>query len=646
MRKTVWIMLYCTIMLSATGLAEARGTHPLDPLSGAEIRAVVSAVLAANRTSSTVQFPLITLAEPDKAEVLAWRPGQVAHRKAFVVARRDGMVYEGTVDLSSNMIEAWRPVPGVQSSILDEEVETARKLVRDDAAWQSAMQRHRGYSDFGKIFCAPLAAGSTGDAEADRRLLKVVCFNGSGGSSLWARPIEGLLATVDVDAGTVTVTDSGPVPVADDKWRMQDLSRQVPPGRRRGAPADFRVEGHEVHWHHWSLHYGFDRRAGLIVWLVRYNDGGRERLVLYRGSLAELFVPYMDGAPGWAFRAFLDEGEYGFGALSSELRRGIDCPADATFLDAVLPSSHGEPLLGKSVICLFERETGAPLWRHAENYDGTYQARPATELVMRTIPSIGNYDYIIDWVLTDAGTIRIDAGASGIDAVKGVGARSMNDAGAATDTTTGNLIAPGRVGVNHDHFLSFRLDVDIDGAANTLVRERLVDEPATAASGGRSLWHPSDENIVTEGPLGSDAHGGAELWRVINPNLVNSLGEHPGYELRLGHIATSRSMADDRGQRRGAFSAAPLWVTPYAADELYAAGPYPNQSKGSGLGAPPDRQRRVENTDIVLWCTLGFHHVTRPEDWPILPTMWHGLSLVPYGFFDHNPAIEPRSAKP
>jgi primary-amine oxidase len=643
MRRAAWVVLYC-IILGAAGIAEARAAHPLDPLSSGEIRAAVSAVRAADRTSSTVQFPLITLAEPDKTEVMAWRPGQVVHRKAFVVARRDGMIYEGVVDFSSNTVETWRSVPGVQSSILDEEIETARKLVRNDAAWQAAMRR-RGYSGFAKIFCAPLAAGNIGAlAEADHRLLKIVCFDGSGGSSLWARPIEGLLATVDVDAGTVTVTDSGPVPIADDKWRMQDLSGKVPAEHRRGKRADFRVEGHEVRWHHWSLHYGFDRRAGLIVWLVRYNDGGRERLVLYRGSLAELFVPYMDGAPGWAFRAFLDEGEYGFGALSSELRPGIDCPAGAVFLDAVLPSSRGEPRLGKSVICLFERETGTPLWRHAENYDGSYHGSPASELVMRTIPSVGNYDYIIDWVLTDTGAIRIDAGASGIDAVKGVGARSMSDPSAATDTTSGTLIAPGRVGVNHDHFLSFRLDVDIDGTPNTLVRERLADAPSTAAD--RSLWRTSDENIVTEGPLEPDAHGGAELWRVINPNLANGLGEHPGYELRLDHTASSLLKADDPAQRRGAFSAAPLWVTPYAADELYAAGAYPNQSKGGGLGFPPDRRRPVENTDIVLWCTLGFHHVTRPEDWPILPTIWHSLSLVPYEFFDHNPAIQSRPAKP
>ena len=37
-----------------------------------------------------------------------------------------------------------------------------------------------------------------------------------------------------------------------------------------------------------------------------------------------------------------------------------------------------------------------------------------------------------------------------------------------------------------------------------------------------------------------------------------------------------------------------------------------------------------------------FHHLPRPEDWPILSTIWHSVSLVPYGFFDHNPSLDLR----
>ena len=75
-------------------------------------------------------------------------------------------------------------------------------------------------------------------------------------------------------------------------------------------------------------------------------------------------------------------------------------------------------------------------------FPGKMRGRPARELVMRTIPSLGNYDYVIDWVLTESGAIRIDVGATGIDAVKAVAAGSMRDPSAAEDTRYGTLVAP------------------------------------------------------------------------------------------------------------------------------------------------------------------------------------------------------------
>ena len=93
--------------------------------------------------------------------------------------------------------------------------------------------------------------------------------------------------------------------------------------------------------------------------------------------------------------------------------------------------------------------------------------------------------------------------------------------------------------------------------------------------------------------------------------------------------------------RRAAFTAYHLWVTPYAPNERYAAGVYPNRHPG-GAGLPEwtAANRSIENTDIVVWYTIGMHHVVRAEDWPIMPRVEKEFELAPFDFFDYNPTVD------
>jgi primary-amine oxidase len=82
-------------------------------------------------------------------------------------------------------------------------------------------------------------------------------------------------------------------------------------------------------------------------------------------------------------------------------------------------------------------------------------------------------------------------------------------------------------------------------------------------------------------------------------------------------------------------------VTPFAEDERRAAGDYPNQHRGgAGLPAWTAQDRPVVDTDIVVWHSFGVTHIPRPEDWPVMPVEYTGFSLIPFGFFDRNPALD------
>jgi primary-amine oxidase len=93
--------------------------------------------------------------------------------------------------------------------------------------------------------------------------------------------------------------------------------------------------------------------------------------------------------------------------------------------------------------------------------------------------------------------------------------------------------------------------------------------------------------------------------------------------------------------RRAGFAQHNLWVTPYAPDERRAAGEFPNQhSGGDGLPRWTAQDRPIAGTDVVVWYTFGVTHFVRPEDWPVMPVEYSGFTLMPFGFFDRNPALD------
>ena len=379
-----------------------------------------------------------------------------------------------------------------------------------------------------------------------------------------------------------------------------------------------------------------------MVSTVGYRDGNVVRPVLYQGAVSELFVPYMDPNGNWYSRTIMDGGVYGFGANATPLAPGYDCPETGVLLDALVPDDLGGPIVASDAICIFERNQGDPAWRHFDNITGSgFEGRRAVELVLRMGATIGNYDYFIDWVFTEDGRIRTRIGASGFDLLKGVNARSMSDPTAEAETAYGTLVAPALVATNHDHFFSVRLDVDAAGTENSFSMDRL--ETVAFEGPRKSGWVIQSRVAATEqdAQLDYDPSRPA-VWRIINPNADGPMGHAPGYVLRPGNsVAYSLLSDDDAPAQRAGFTEHQLWVTPMNPGERYAAGMYVNQSEpGQGLPAWTAANRSVENTDIVLWYTAGFHHVPRTEDFPVMPSAWHEFELMPFNFFDRNPALD------
>jgi len=635
--RTFAIQIGLCLSLSVPILADEAVAHPLDPLSADEIRFAVAALVEDGRVTPEARAHIVALVDPPKSDVLKWQPGDPTKRRALLVLRIKGQTYEAVVDLAKRSVESWQHIQTAQTPITSSEWALAEPTLKADTRWQAAMRR-RGYDSFEGIFCESLSAGYFGPGNgADDRLLKMPCYDVSGArTNIYARPIEGVLGTVNLDRLEVTdVTDTGVVPVGNDAHNFDGDT--VPTRAEHAQNGAISITGQRVAWGDWAFHLGYDQRFGPILSLVTFAADDARRMILYQGHVSEVFVPYMEADQTWAFRTYIDAGEYGLGTLASPLAVGVDCPADAHYLATTLATPSGGIDRREKTICVFEDTTTQPMWRHYEAYSDSYAGRAGKRLVVRSISSIAHYDYLFDWVFHPGGRIEFRIGATGIDAVQGSVLSSMSDAGAEQAAQYGTLVAPGLIAVHHDHFFSVRLDMDIDGPANRFVQERIVPKTLPETSLRRSLWQVERTPLSAERALRGSP--GTSLWRVENPEVVTSLGHHPGYQI-VTHGPVSLLAPDDWPQSRAAFTGAPLWVTRQHPGERQAAGRYPNQSHG-GQGLPAFANGEpIGGDDLVVWPTIGFRHVTRPEDWPVLNTMWRGITLRPYGFFTRNPAVK------
>ena len=631
-----------------------RTPSPLNPLTGDEIKATLEIIKAAGRYQPGYRFTEITLKAPPKDQVwqfaLTGQPVTAPRQAAFVVL--DGKkVIEGSVDLGARSLTHWKPVEGAHGMVLLDDFATVQAAIEASPEFAQALAQ-RGIADVKKVVGTPLTVGYFDGKDTlrqEERLLKVVSYLDVGDGNYWAHPIENLVAIVDLEQKKVIkIEDAGvvPVPLKPTPYDGSDRTATAAPKPLEISEPEgknYTIAGNTLHWRNWDFHVRLDSRVGLVLSTVTYNDKGTRRKVMYEGSLGGMIVPYGDPDVGWYFKAYLDSGEYGMGTLTSPIQRGQDAPENAVLLDATLADYTGAPAQVPNAIAVFERYAG-PEFKHQEMGKPNISVE-RRELVVRWISTVGNYDYLFDWVFAENGTIGINAGATGIEAVKGVKSRTMQDASAAEDTRYGTLLDHHIVGTTHQHIYNFRLDLDVDGESNSLTEIDPVVAPNTRGGPRTSTMQTVTRTVATE-QQAAQKFDPSTIRLVSNTAKANKVGNPVSYQLipyagGTHPIAKGANFAKDEWiNHRLSFMDRQLWVTRYNADEHFPEGKYPNRSnKDTGLGQFSADDQPIVNTDNVVWLTTGTTHVARAEEWPIMPTEWVNVLLKPWNFFDETPTL-------
>jgi primary-amine oxidase len=630
------------------------GSHPLDPLSADEIRRAATITRADEEPDHAARFVAITLAEPPKPAGADFDPLAPPDRVALAVTYDPAarLIREALVSLTAGSVVSQRAVPGRFPPFLVEDLPAVEDLVRADPRWQDAM-RARGVTDFSLAMIDPWPSGYTGPADhpaASPRLCRPLTWvRSAAGEHGYARPVEGLIVTVDLDSMTIVeVADHGVVPMPPQPGNYAPEFMFEPDNRPAFAQerADLKpieitqpegpsytVDGRAVRWQKWQLRVGFNGREGLVLHQVSYDDRGRLRPVLYRASLSEMVVPYGDASPTHWNKNVFDMGEVGMGLMANPLALGCDCLGEIYYFDAVVSDSRGEPVTIPNAICMHEEDFGIS-WKHTDFRTGAVEVRRSRRLVLSTIATVGNYEYGFYWYLYTDGTVEYE--------VKLTGVITTGAVAGGTAPPWGSLVAPGLYGPHHQHFFSVRLDMSVDGHHNCVYEVDSVPEPSPADDPHHNAWITRSTLVATEREGGRDADAStARFWKITNPSVRNELGEEVAYRLAPGAVVPPMVRPGSAIYDRARFVQHNLWVTAYDPAEKYAAGDYPYQSPDAqGLPEYVADDAPVADADVVLWYTVGAHHVVRPEDWPVMPVSSVGFHLKPSGFFDGNPALD------
>ncbi len=623
--------------------------HPLDPLSADEFRAATALLHAGTDATESWRIANMEAIEPSKDDVDAFDAGGSTPPRRALVTCFDpsaNATYKAKLSLTDQTVESFEHIPGVQPNFTVDEFHEADVALRNHPDVQAALAR-RGITDLDNVLMDTWTYGDALIPEKykGRRLgWSDTWFRSTAGGNQYANPVSGLHCVIDLS--TMELLD-----IEDDgsNERPNVMGEYVPsmvPERLRASTRpplkplhivqpegpSFEIDGNKLTWQNWSLRVGFNHREGMTLHAITYDDAGRVRKIANKLSFAEMVVPYRDTSVDHFRRTAFDIGEWGLGFMTTSLKLGCDCLGEIRYLDAVMHDSKGEPYTIENAVCIHE-EDDAVLWKHVDDKLGA-EVRRSRRLTVSFHVTVANYEYLTYWRFYQDGNIECEVRATGIMVTTPVPEGGAHPSGTKVDDRT---YAP-----YHQHFLVARLDLDIDGRENTVVASETEQVPMGPDNPYGLALHQRNTPLRTESEGMQDMNWATQrAWKVVNPNVTNGLGGNPAYKLVPGDAIPSMFDPASPVFQRATVIGHTLWVTPNDPEERWPAGEFVNQSAtDTGIKEWTKNDRSIENTDVVLWYVFGVHHITRPEDWPMMPVDIVRFMLKPVGFFDRNPSLD------
>ncbi|WVR09407.1 hypothetical protein IAU60_006474 [Kwoniella sp. DSM 27419] len=385
-----------------------------------------------------------------------------------------------------------------------------------------------------------------------------------------------------------------------------------------------------VEWMGFTFYLTWTRDTGMRLYDIKFKG----QRILYELGLQEAIAHYAGNDPVQSGCSYMDT-YYGFGPFAFSQVPGYDMPQyaycmNATFHAAEISQTH------QCAISIFEADQNSPLQRHAT--DSYISVTKNIALTVRSISTIGNYDYLFDYVFYLDGSIETIVRASGY----------IQTAFYAKNEEFGYRINQGLSGSMHDHVLTFKADFDILGTRNTLVKHTVepIEKKFKWSDKPRKTMHLVKSEITNEDQGKMNwADNGKEQVIVVNKEARNPYGEPRGYRIMpsRGGAGMRLTMTNSSNLLNSAgFASHQYYVTRQKDSERRASSAWNDYDPGHPLVdfSKFFNSENLVQEDIVLWFNLGMHHVPHTGDLPntVFTTAQSGMMITPHNYLTDDPS--------
>ncbi|XP_071160749.1 putative amine oxidase [copper-containing] [Mytilus edulis] len=417
---------------------------------------------------------------------------------------------------------------------------------------------------------------------------------------------------------------------------LKDPSQVSPDGIR------YNINDRHVSYTYWEFDVGMSVFYGPRLNDIRYKG---ERIA-YEISLQELATFYSGDKPQEHILNFLDT-TWKIGALAKYLHPGVDCPNDATFISSSFKvDTQDKPLTNERAFCIFEFNTGMPLRRHNGYFKYLhrfYEGVANVALILRTIPTIGIYDYVIDFIFYQNGVMEVKITPTGI-----VTSSWHDHDNPYSFQVNNNLMSP-----LHQHLFNFKMDLDIKGTSNRFetidIEPDVVDNVCHKKRGAKIVQNRFIKRLKQTELEAAYTFNFEypKLLTFVNNNKKDKFGNSPGYKLLNKGMTKVIRPPNDGNNPAVSWSQYQLAVTKYKDSEPYSSSVYTHSDNPViNFQEFIDDNENIVDEDLVAWVTMGMHHVVQKEDLPVThtPGQSHSTFLIPFNYFDESPGMSAGNA--